>query len=263
MLCKRPLPRFCANNKNDFGTKIVFGLNAVDLKSSRSFATMNILPPSRELLLFITAALVLLITPGPSVLYIVARSVDQGRKAGLASSIGIYTGGLVHVMAATCGLSALLVSSAVAYSFVKYAGALYLIYLGIRKLREDPVPTDEVERVQPASLRQVYTQGALVQIFNPKTAIFFLAFLPQFVNPARGNVSLQFLALGLLVTLLALVTDSLWAMTAGSAAGWLQRNKTFLRNEKYVSGTVYIGLGLVTAASGSKYHVLGVSRTAH
>ncbi len=224
---------------------------------------MNILPPSRELFLFIAAALVLLITPGPSVLYIVARSIDRGRKAGLASCIGIYTGGLVHVMAATCGLSALLVSSAVAYSFVKYAGAIYLIYLGINKLREDSIPDDEIEQVPPRSLRHVYTQGVLVQVFNPKTAIFFLAFLPQFVNPARGNVSLQFLTLGLIVTLLALITDSLWAMTAGSAAGWLQRNKTFLRNEKYVSGTVYIGLGLITAASGSKHHVLGTSRSAH
>ena len=87
--------------------------------------------------------------------------------------------------------------------------------------------------------------------------------LPQFVNPLRGNVSLQFLALGLIVTLLALITDSLWAMTAGSAAGWLQRNTTFLRNEKYVSGTVYIGLGLVTATSGPKHHVLGTGRGAH
>jgi threonine/homoserine/homoserine lactone efflux protein len=224
---------------------------------------MNVLPPSRELLLFIAAALVLLITPGPSVLYIIARSVDQGRKAGLASCIGIYTGGLVHVMAATCGLSALLVSSAVAYSVVKYAGAFYLIYLGIKKFHQNSVSNDEVKRVQAASLRHVYTQGVLVQVFNPKTAIFFLAFLPQFVNPARGNVSLQFLALGLLVTLLALTTDSLWAMTAGSAAGWLQRNKMFLRNEKYVSGTVYIGLGLATAVSGSKHHGLGVGRTGH
>ena len=168
----------------------------------------------------------------------------------------------MHVSAATCGLSALLVSSAMAYSFVKYAGALYLVYLGIKKLREDP-SSGEVKRVQLASLRQVYTQGVLVQVLNPKTAIFFLAFLPQFVDPMRGNVSFQFLALGLVFTMLGLASDSLWATTAGSAAGWLQGNKTFLRKEKYVSGTVYIGLGLVTAASGSRHHALGVGRTGH
>src|SRR5579863_7234777 len=146
---------------------------------------MNILPPPRELLIFMAAAMVLLVTPGPSVLYIVARSVDHGRKAGLASCSGIATGALIHILAAAFGLSALLVSSATAYSVVKYAGAAYLVYLGIRKLRERPT-ADEVKHVQPASLRRVYGQGVLVEVLNPKVAIFFFAFLPQFVNPARG-----------------------------------------------------------------------------
>jgi threonine/homoserine/homoserine lactone efflux protein len=188
------------------------------------------------------------------VLYIVARSIDQGRKAGLASASGIATGGLVHILAAALGLSALLVSSAMAYSAVKYAGAAYLIYLGIRKLREPPVAVSGVKPVRRASLRYIYGQGVLVQILNPKAALFFFAFLPQFVDPKRGPIALQLLALGLLFTLMGFTSDSLWALTAGSAAGWLQRNRTFLRYQPYVSGSVYIGLGLATAASGPRHH---------
>jgi threonine/homoserine/homoserine lactone efflux protein len=214
---------------------------------------MSFLPPPRELLLFLTAAIILLVIPGPAVLYIVARSVDQGRRAGLASSCGIATGGLVHVLGATVGLSALLVSSSVAYSLVKYAGAAYLIYLGIKKLRENPVPPDRLDRSLAVPFGRVYTQGILVQIFNPKTAIFFLAFLPQFVSPARGPVTLQFLSLGMVFTLMGLLSDSLWALTAGSAANWLQRNPVFLRQQRNVSGTVYIGLGLATVVTGSRH----------
>jgi len=213
---------------------------------------MNFLPPASDLLLFMTAAVVLLLIPGPAVLYIVARSVDQGRKAGLASSSGIATGGLVHVVAATFGLSALLVSSATAYSLVKYAGAAYLFYLGIKKFRECPTGNN-ITHVQPVPLRRVYAQGVLVNVLNPKTAIFFFAFLPQFVNPMRGHVALQFFALGMLFTVMGFTSDSIWALTAGSAAGWLRRNRTFIENQHYVSGTVYMGLGLATAVSGSRH----------
>ena len=216
---------------------------------------MHLLPPPRDLLVFMTAAIVLLVMPGPAVLYIVGRSVDQGRKAGLASCSGIATGGLAHVLAATFGLSALLVSSAIAYSAVKYAGAAYLVYLGIKKLRERPAAFG-MKHVQPASLRHVYAQGILVQVLNPKAAIFYFAFLPQFVNPARGPAALQFLALGLVFEVLGFSSDSLWALTAGSAAGWLQRNRTFLRHQQHVSATVYIGLGLVTAASGASHNTV-------
>jgi threonine/homoserine/homoserine lactone efflux protein len=194
----------------------------------------------------------LLLIPGPAVLYIVSRSVDQGRRAGLASSSGIATGGLVHVVAATLGLSALLVSSATAYSFVKYAGAAYLIYLGIKKFRERPA-TGEVERAEPVPLGRVYLQGVLVNVLNPKTAIFFFAFLPQFVSTSRGHVALQFLVLGMLFSLMGFVSDSMWALTAGSAAGWLRGNRSFIRRQRYVAGTVYMGLGLATALSGSRH----------
>jgi threonine/homoserine/homoserine lactone efflux protein len=214
---------------------------------------MGFLPGWSDLLLFISAALVLLFIPGPAVLYIVARSVEQGRRAGLASASGIATGTLAHVLAATLGLSALLLSSAIAYSVVKYAGAVYLLYLGIKKFRERPAVRDELKQVPALPLRRIYAQGILVQVLNPKTAIFFFAFLPQFVNPARGHVSLQFFVLGMVFILLGLSSDSVWALTAGSAAGWLRQNQAFIRNERYISGTVYLGLGMATAVSGSRH----------
>jgi threonine/homoserine/homoserine lactone efflux protein len=214
---------------------------------------MGFLPGWSDLLLFITAALILLFIPGPAVLYIVARSVEQGRRAGLASASGIATGTLAHVLAATLGLSALLLSSAIAYSAVKYAGAFYLLYLGIKKFRERPAMEDEARRVPALPLRRIYAQGIWVQVLNPKTAIFFFAFLPQFVNPARGHVSLQFFVLGMIFILLGLSSDSVWALTAGSAAGWLRQNRSFIRNERYISGTVYLGLGMATAVSGSRH----------
>jgi threonine/homoserine/homoserine lactone efflux protein len=215
---------------------------------------MTFLPPSRELAFFVTAAIVLLLIPGPAVLYIVARSIDQGRRAGLASSSGIATGSLVHVLAATLGLSALLVSSATAYGLVKYAGAGYLIFLGIKKFREHPASNDDIRHTPPLPLRRIYAEGVLVNVLNPKTAIFFFAFLPQFVSPTRGHVTLQFLALGMLFTGMGFVSDSVWALTAGSASRWLRGNPTFIRNQHYVSGTVYLGLGVATAFTGSKHN---------
>ncbi|HUB17024.1 MAG TPA: LysE family translocator [Acidobacteriaceae bacterium] len=210
---------------------------------------MSLLPPPRALFLFLTAAIVLLVIPGPSVMYIVARSVEQGRRAGLASASGIAAGSLVHVVAAAFGLSALLMSSAAAYSVVKYAGAVYLICLGIRKFLERPAAAGP-DDIPPAPLRRVFVHGVLVEVLNPKVALFFFAFLPQFVSPDRGPVALQFLLLGLIFSVTGLASDSVWALTAGYASRWLRGNQTFLRRQKYLSGTVYIGLGLATAASG-------------
>lgn len=214
---------------------------------------IHFLPPPRELSFFIAAAIVLLAIPGPAVLYIVARSADLGRKAGLASSSGIATGGLVHVLGAAAGLSALLMSSALAFSAVKYAGAVYLIWMGIKKLRERPAVSRDALHAQCLPLRTVFRQGIVIQVLNPKTAIFFFAFLPQFVDPARGSVTIQLLSLGLLFTAMGLLTDSLWALAAGSAASWLRQKPQFQRHQKTVSGTVYIALGLATAASGSTH----------
>jgi threonine/homoserine/homoserine lactone efflux protein len=180
------------------------------------------------------------------VLYIIARSMDQGRLAGFVSVLSIEVGNSFHVLAAALGLSALLVSSALAFTVVKYLGAAYLVYLGLRRLftREQ---AHEIASFQPQSLKRIFSQGVLVAILNPKTALFFLAFLPQFVDPSTGSVTTQLLTLGGLFVMMAIVTDGMYALLASTAGGWLKRNRSFLRAEKYVVGSVYIGLG-VTAA---------------
>jgi threonine/homoserine/homoserine lactone efflux protein len=201
-----------------------------------------VFPDSAAVWLFCVAALALLAIPGPAVLYVVVQSAEQGRRAGIASVGGIHVGSLVHVAAATAGLSALIVASAVAFSVVKFAGAAYLVYLGIRKLLERPVVT-EVER-PPEPLRRAFSRGIVVNVLNPKTALFFLAFLPQFVDRSRGGVWSQVLVLGLLFVLLGLVSDSLYALAAGTVGGLLRRRRSALR---YGSGAVYIGLGTLAA----------------
>jgi threonine/homoserine/homoserine lactone efflux protein len=209
------------------------------------------LPDATTLGLFVTAATILLVTPGPAVLYIVARSVDQGRWAGIVSVLGIQVGTLVHVAAAAFGVSALLVSSALAFSVLKYAGAAYLIYLGVRSLREpDPPASTEEAPVRERRLAHVFLQGAVVNILNPKTALFFLAFLPQFVDPARGSVAGQVLLLGLVFVILGTCTDGTWAVLAGSASGFLRGHPAFRRGQRYVAATVYLGLGVATAVTG-------------
>ena len=203
------------------------------------------------LFVFALAALAILVVPGPAVVYIVTRSVDQGRGAGLASVIGIHVGTLVHLAAATVGLSAILVSSATAFTIVKVLGALYLIVIGIRTLlgRADPADTDPQR--PPRRRRRDFAEGVVVNILNPKTALFFLAFLPQFVDPARGQASLQILVLGLTFMLLGLVTDSIWALAAGSAGETLRRSRRWARVQRYVSGSVFLALGVATALTGS------------
>jgi len=197
---------------------------------------------------FLLAALILLLTPGPAVLYIIARSMDQGRLAGFVSVFSIESGNSVHVLAATLGLSALLMSSALAFSIVKYLGAAYLVYLGIRRLLTRD-QSHEIAKFQRQSLRRIYSQGVLVAALNPKTALFFLAFLPQFVDTSAGSVSLQLLTLGGLFVMMAIVTDSMYSLLASTAGNWLKKNRSFLRAERYVVGSVYIGLGLTAALS--------------
>jgi threonine/homoserine/homoserine lactone efflux protein len=205
-----------------------------------------------HLTLFLLTALVLLLTPGPAVLYIVARSVDQGRRAGLASVLGVELGNSVHVIAATLGLSALMLASALAFSIVKYAGAAYLIYLGARTLLH-PVTAAAPPSAQPRSLRRTFSQGAVVATLNPKTALFFLAFLPQFVDAGKGQVSLQFLTLGFIFVGMAVTTDSLYALGSGTAGRWLRRSVWFPRFQRYVAGTIYVGLGLTAALTGHSH----------
>jgi threonine/homoserine/homoserine lactone efflux protein len=211
------------------------------------------MPELSRLPLFILAAVVLLLTPGPAVLYIVARSVDQGRRAGLISVLSIEVGNSVHVLAATFGLSALLASSALAFSVVKYLGAAYLIYLGVRKLLSPETGISSVA-VPSLSHRRIFSQGVLVAALNPKTALFFLAFLPQFVDSSRGAIAPQMLALGGLFVLMAIVSDTVYALTAGTLGSWLKKSRPFWRAERYLVGSVYVGLGLTAALSGSSKH---------
>jgi threonine/homoserine/homoserine lactone efflux protein len=200
--------------------------------------------------LFLLAALILAVTPGPAVLYIVTRSVSQGRTAGVVSCLGIALGTLVHVVAAALGLSAVLASSALAFSLVKYAGAAYLIWLGCRKLLREP-DSRALAPVEARSLRRVFWEGVVVNVLNPKTALFFLAFLPQFVDASAGPAWYQLLILGGAFALVAFCTDCTWGLLAGSAGAWLKSHPRFPQSERYVSGSVYVGLGLATAFAGS------------
>ncbi|HWA42301.1 MAG TPA: LysE family translocator [Hypericibacter adhaerens] len=201
--------------------------------------------------LFMVASVVLLLTPGPAVLYIVARSIQQGRAAGFVSVLGIHLGTIVHITAAAVGLSALLVSSALAFAVVKYLGAAYLIWIGIRTfMARDPHP--DAPAPAKAPLRRIFRDGFLVNLFNPKTAIFFLAFLPQFVDPARGAVHWQILILGFTFMGLGMMSDGMFALAAGTAGDFLRRNRRFLRFQRWFAGTSFIGLGITAALASRK-----------
>jgi threonine/homoserine/homoserine lactone efflux protein len=205
------------------------------------------MPDLPTLALFSLASLALVAVPGPSVLYVVTRSVSQGRRAGLVSMLGIEAGGLVHVAAAALGLSALLASSATAFTVVKYAGAAYLILLGLRKLAAGEEL--EVGTARRASQSRLFWEGALVNVLNPKTALFFLAFLPQFVEPVGSPVAIQVVALGVLFTAIAAISDSAYALAAGTAGAWLRsrwRSRSWLERG---SGGVLVALGISTALS--------------
>jgi threonine/homoserine/homoserine lactone efflux protein len=209
------------------------------------------MPALSTIALFLLAALGLLLIPGPAVVYIVTRSATQGRRAGFASVLGIEMGSLVHVVAAALGLSALLLTSALAFSVVKYLGAAYLIYLGVRTL----LTREERRQAVIATRRshsQLFMRGLVVNLLNPKTALFFYAFLPQFVDPARGAVIEQMLLFGALFVTLATCTDSLYALLAAAVGRWLTSGTYFRRIQRYVTGSIYIALGVVTAVSGAE-----------
>jgi threonine/homoserine/homoserine lactone efflux protein len=203
--------------------------------------TLTEMPSPTAYGLFVLAALTLLILPGPAVLYIVSRSVDQGRAAGFASVLGVTTGTLIQIAAATVGLSSLVLESALAFDIVKYAGAAYLIVLGIMRLRDrGELRLDR----SPRTLRRLYAQGVVVNTLNPKTALFIFALLPQFVDPGRGRVWVQVLVLGLTLCALGLVSDGTYALAAGAIADRLRRS----RAQRWIGGSVLIGLGVAAAA---------------
>ena len=169
-------------------------------------------------------------------------------QRGLVSALGVHVGTLAHIFAAAAGLSALLAASATAFGVVKYLGAVYLIYIGVRRLRDRESRMIR-EGGAPTRLRRAFVDGVVVNVLNPKTGLFFLAFLPQFVTEARGHVGEQIVALGVVFVLLGAVTDSLYALTAGSAARWLRGQPRFLAGERWVTGGLYISLGLAAALS--------------
>jgi threonine/homoserine/homoserine lactone efflux protein len=187
------------------------------------------------------------------VLYIIARSIDQGRGAGLVSVLSIETGNFFHVIAATLGLSALLLSSATLFSLIKYLGAAYLIYLGVRKWLSRPEEPHAIPKLTDENSWRIFYQGVIVAILNPKTALFFLAFLPQFVDSSRGSIPFQMFELGSIFVIMAFVTDSLYALLAGTAGQWLKGNRLFVQGERYIAGSVYVGLGVVAVLTESTH----------
>jgi threonine/homoserine/homoserine lactone efflux protein len=201
--------------------------------------------------LFVAAALALLLVPGPAVFYIVACGVEGGRVAGLVSCLGVEVGILAHAAFAAVGLSAVPASSATAFAVVKWLGAAYLIWLGLkRQLGRDE--EDAPAAVEPEPLSRLFSQGVIVQVLNPKVALFFLAFLPQFVDSSRGDAWMQILVLGATLAVLGLLTDGLYALLGGTASAALRRRGgRFRRVQRYVSGGIYLALGAASAASGS------------
>jgi threonine/homoserine/homoserine lactone efflux protein len=205
------------------------------------------MPAASTIALFSVAAVALAVVPGPAVTYIVTQSIDKGRRAGLLSALGVGSGGIVHVAAATVGLSALIASSAAAFTAVKLVGAAYLIAVGIRRIlaRGEEEHTD----AEPASGRQLFVQGVVVNVLNPKTALFFLAFLPQFVDPDRGAVALQVGILGLIFVSIALTSDAAYALLADLLAGRVRRGGSGARIRRLVSGGIFVALGISAAAA--------------
>ncbi len=209
------------------------------------------MPELSTLLLFAASALALLAVPGPNHIYIVTRSIDQGSRAGLASAFGVETGTLVHVTAAAVGLSAALASSATAFSVVKYAGVAYLLYLAARALADRDEPSGGAEPL-PASQARVFFDGMLVNVLNPKVALFFLAFLPGFVDPQAGAAWTQILVLGGILAGLGLASDVLYALVAGRGSSWLRASSGFARSRRYVTGGVYAALAVVALVGGRR-----------
>lgn len=197
--------------------------------------------------LFLATAMVLLAVPGPAVLYVVTRSIEMGRSGGLASVAGITTGTIVHIALATAGLSSLILASHVAFDGVKYAGAAYLVYLGVRRLLTRGEEAVEDEAV-PRTRARAYRQGIVVNLTNPKTIVFVFAFIPQFVDPGAHHVWLQVLVLGLSFACLGFLSDSVYAFAAGTVADRLRGSRGIARFQRWFGGSVLIALGVVAAA---------------
>jgi threonine/homoserine/homoserine lactone efflux protein len=204
-------------------------------------------PDPSTIATFGLASFLLLIIPGPAVIYILNRSVSDGREAGLAAVAGLELGNLVHALAAAAGLSAVLATSATAFNAVKWLGAGYLVFVGVRTLMQ-PAPQIETDRAA-VSVHRAFGQGVVVNILNPKVALFFVSFLPQFIRPDDGHAGLQALVLGLVFVLIGSVTDTCYSLLASSLRHVLLRGRTLPIVRRWVAGSVFIGLGLTASTA--------------
>ena len=195
-------------------------------------------------LLFFSAAFAINISPGPDLIYILSKTIAQGRKIGIASSLGVCTGALFHVFAAALGISAILATSALAFSIVKYVGAAYLIYLGIQALRSKGISFESPKKGNKTTAWKAFKQGVLIDILNPKVAIFFMAFLPQFIRPDMGSTSVQMLYLGFLVILVAIFVEFFIVLTAAKTTNFFRNNQQSAIWLDRVLGSILIGLGI-------------------
>ncbi|MBB2976879.1 threonine/homoserine/homoserine lactone efflux protein [Microbacterium endophyticum] len=209
------------------------------------------MPPLDHVLAFSIAAFLIIIIPGPSVLFVIGRSIAFGRRVGVLSVLGNALGTLPAVLLVAFGVGAIVASSVVAFTIIKFAGALYLAWLGIQAIRHRNAHMATVPR-EPAGTWAVLGQGFIVGLTNPKTIAFFVAVLPQFVDPAAGAVWLQLLLLGLIFEVIAVASDGTWALAAGSARHWFARSPKRLSNLTATGGVMMIGLGGALAFTGSK-----------
>ena len=205
------------------------------------------MPAFDSIVAFAVASLALLVIPGPAVLYVINRSISDGRSIALAGVAGLELGNFVHVIAATIGLSALIAASATAFGIVKWIGAGYLIFIGIRTITRKPASFSQEQK--SLTRRKSFTQGIIVNTFNPKVALFFLSFLPQFIDEKSGSAALQSLILGSLFVAIGLCTDGMYAFLASALRTTLLRGKSLPFVQRYVAGTVFIALGLIASTT--------------
>jgi threonine/homoserine/homoserine lactone efflux protein len=201
-----------------------------------------------KFILFLSAALVLAVMPGPGILYVLGRTLNGGRREGINSALGTFLGGLVHAVAAAVGLSAILVASATAFQIVRYAGAVYLIYLGIVMIRNRQLQLTEENDLVPKG-HQSFLQGITTEVLNPKTALFFLSFIPQFIAPDKGHTALQFLLLGCTSVALNTAVDLVVVLFAAALARRIRTSRSFNSRQRAASGLGMIGLGLYVAVA--------------
>ena len=202
---------------------------------------------AHTLALFSVAALALNLTPGPDMLFCFANGLAHGRAAGLAAGLGVGAGSFVHVAAAGVGLAGLILASPLAFDLVRYAGAAYLVFIGVQTLRAPPISA--APAATSADLRRIFARGAITNILNPKVALFFIALLPQFVDPARGSVALQVILLGSLVNVTGTIVNAGVGASAGTVGRYLARNPIVARIQQWVTGAIFLGLAFRLALS--------------